>query len=71
LAVNGAIGVEDGFTERVYDLSPCRFSWFDDLPRKFIGIDDNGATLLEHLGDGAFARGDTPCESNDNHGREA
>jgi hypothetical protein len=70
-AVNGAIWVENGMSEHVYDLSPGRFAWFDHLPRKFIGINDDGAALFEHLGDGTFARGDTACEADYDHGRGA
>ena len=67
-AIDGAIGVEDCLTERTHNLSPCRFARFDDVLCKFIGVDDDGAALFEHLGDGALAGGDAACEADHNHG---
>ncbi len=64
-AIEGAVRIEDGLTERFDDLSPGRFARFDDLSSsQFVGIDDDRAALLEHLGDGAFAGGDAACEAN-------
>ena len=67
-AVDGAIRVEGGFTESTHDLSPRCLAWFDDIPRKLIGIDDDGAALLEHFRHGAFASGDAACEADQQHG---
>lgn len=67
-AIDGAIGVEDGLTERAHDLSPCRFAGLYDVLRKLIGVDDDSAALFEHLGDGAFAGGDAACDPDHNHG---
>ena len=68
LAIDGAIGIEHSLSERVHDLSPCRFAGRYDVPRQLIGIDDDGAALLEHLGDGAFAGGNAACEADQHHG---
>ena len=63
-AIEGAVRIEDVRTERFHDLSPGRFARFDDLSYEQVGIDDDRAVLLEHLGDGALARGDAACEAN-------
>ena len=63
-AIEGAVRIEDGRTERFHDLSPGWFARFDDLSYEQVGIDDDRAVLLEHLGDGALARGDAACEAN-------
>ena len=68
LSVERAVWIEDCLTKRLYDFFPGRFTWFDDVSRKFIGIDNDGAALLEHLGDGAFAGGDAACKADHNHG---
>ena len=68
MTIERAIGLEDGLAERIHDLSPCRLAWFDDVPRKFVGINDCCAALLEHSSDGAFAGGDAACEADQNHG---
>jgi len=67
-AVDGAVGIQYSLTEYVDDLSPGRFAGFDDLMGQFVGINDDRAALLEHLGDGAFAGCDTACEADENHG---
>jgi hypothetical protein len=63
-AIEGAIGIQYSLTECVDDFLPSRFAGFDDLMGQFVGIDDNGAALLEHLGHGAFTGRDTACEAN-------
>ena len=68
MTIERAIRVEGGFAERVHDLSPCRLAWLDDVTRKFIGINDDGTAMLEHLGDGALTGGDAACEAEQNHG---
>ena len=68
LAIDGVIGGEYSLTERVHDSSPCRFAGSDDVPCQLVSIDDDGAALLEHLGDGAFAGGDAACEADQQHG---
>ena len=68
MAIEGAVWIEDGLAERFHDLAPGRFAWFDDVSGQFVGIDDDRAALLEHLGDGAFAGGDAACEADQDHG---
>lgn len=68
VAIEAAVGIEDGLAERVDDGSPSRFAGLDDLPRQQVGIDYDRAALLEHLGDGAFAGRDAACEADHNHG---
>ncbi len=67
-AIDGVVGIEDGVTEYSHDLSPSRFARLDDFMGQFVGVDDDCAALLKHLGDGALAGRDAPCESNQNHG---
>lgn len=67
-AIEGAVGIQYSLTECFDDLSPSRFAGFDDVMGQFVGVDDDRAALLEHLGDGAFTGGDTSCEPDDNHG---
>jgi hypothetical protein len=67
-AIEGAVWIEDGLAERFHDFSPSRFAGFDDVMGQFVGVDDDCAALLKHLGDGALAGRDAPCESNQNHG---
>ena len=67
-AIDGPVRVQYVPPECLHDLSPGRFAWLDDVPRRLIGIDDDGAALLEHLGNGAFACGDAACEADQQHG---
>ena len=62
-AIEGAVRIEDGLTERFHDLAPGRLTWFDDFTGQFVGIDNDRAALLEHFGDGALAGGDAACEA--------
>ena len=62
-AIESAVGIQDSLTECFDDLSPSRFARYDDFMGQFVGIDDDRPALLEHLGDGAFAGGDTAGES--------
>jgi hypothetical protein len=68
LPVKRAVLVEHCFSEEFDDLPPSRFAWLHDIAGQFVGIDDDRTALLEHLGDGAFAGGDTACEADQNHG---
>lgn len=68
VAIEGAVGIQDGLTEFVDDFSPGRFAGFDDVMGQFVGVNDDRAAMLEHLGDGALAGGDTACEADQNHG---
>lgn len=70
LAIEGAIGVEDGLAERLEDLSPGWFARLHDVVSQLVGIDDDRAALLEHSGDRTFARGDSAGESYENHDAE-
>ena len=67
LSVEGSVWVEDCLPEQCDDLSPGRLAGFDDFMGQFVGIDDDRAALLEHLGDGTLAGGDAACEANENH----
>jgi hypothetical protein len=70
LAIEGAIGVEDGLAERVDDLFPGWLARLNDLASELVGIDDNRATALEHAGDGTFPGGDPACQAYEYHGAE-
>lgn len=63
-AIEGAVRIEDGLTECFDDLPPGRFARLDDFMGQFVGVDDDRAAMLEHLGDRALAGGDTACEAN-------
>jgi hypothetical protein len=62
-AVEGAIRIKDGLAERFHDLLPSRFVRLYDFMGQLVGIDDDRAALLEHLGDGALAGSDAACEA--------
>ena len=68
LSVERAVLIEHGLPKESDNLSPSRLAWLDDFMGQFVGIDDDRAALLEHLGDGALAGGDTPCKPNEKHG---
>lgn len=68
LSVKRAVLVEDRLSEKCDDLSPSRLAGLNDFTGQFVGIDDDRAVLLEHLGDGALAGGDAACEADQNHG---
>ena len=68
LSVERAVLIEHCLSEQCDDRSPSWFAWFDDFMGQFVGINDDRAALFEHLGDGALAGGDAPCESDQNHG---
>ena len=68
LSVERTVLIEHCFSEERDDLSPSRFARLDDFTGQFVGIDDDRAALLKHLGDGALAGSDAPCESDQNHG---
>ncbi len=68
LAVDAPIGVENVMPEYLHDLAPCRLVRFNDIPRQFIGIDDDSAALFEHGRDCAFTGGDTTGEAHEDHG---
>ena len=67
-AIEGAVRVEDGLAERFHDLTPGRLVRLHNITGQFVGIDDDRAAMLEHLGDGALAGSDTACEADQNHG---
>ncbi len=69
-AIEGAVRIEDGPAEGFHNLSPSRFAWLHDIVGQLVGIDDDCAALLEHLGNGALAGRDAACEANENHGEE-
>lgn len=60
LSIDRAVGVQDGLAKLTHNAAPRRFAWEDDLSRQFIGIDDDGPALLEHLRDSTFPGGNTP-----------
>jgi len=68
MAIEGTVTIKDVVAERVDDLSPGRLAWFDDVSRKFIGIDHDRTPLPKHSGNRAFAGGDAACESDEDHG---
>ncbi len=68
LSVERAILIEYGCPKESDYLSPSRLAWLDDFMSQLVGIDDDCAALLEHLGDSAFAGRDATCESHQNHG---
>ncbi len=63
-AIEGAVRIEDGLTECFDDLQPGRLIRLHDFMGQFVGVDDDRAAMLEHLGDRALAGGDTACEAN-------
>jgi len=67
LSVDRPVSVQDGCSESTDDVSPRRFAWLDHFSCQFVGINDNGPALLEHLRYGAFPGGDTPGESDQDH----
>ena len=71
LSVERAVLIEDGFPKERDDLSPGRLARLGDFAGQFVGIDDDRAASLEHLGDGALAGSDAACEADKNHGRGA
>lgn len=64
VAIEAAVRIEDVPAECVDDGLPGRFAGLDNVPPQQIGIDHDRATLLEYLGDGAFACRDAACEAN-------
>ena len=68
LSIERAVLIEHCLSEERNNFSPGRRAGFDDFMGQFVGIDDDRAALFEHLGDGALAGGDAPCESDQNHG---
>ncbi len=68
--VKRAVLVKHCFSEEFDNLLPGRLAWLHDIAGQFVGIDDDRTALLEHLGGGAFAGGDTACEADQNHGAE-
>ncbi len=68
LSVERAVLIEHGLPKESDNLSPSRLAWLDDFMGQLVGIDDDRAALLEHLGDSAFAGRDATCESHQNHG---
>jgi hypothetical protein len=67
LSVEGAVRVEDCLPKYCDDGSTGRLARLHDIAGQLVGIDDDRAALLEHLGDGALAGGDAACEANENH----
>jgi hypothetical protein len=67
-AIEGAVRIENGFAEGLYDLAPGGLARLHDIVGQLVGIDDRCAALLEHLGDGSFSGGDAACEADNNHG---
>lgn len=70
LAIEAAVRIEDGLAECFDDLPPSRLARLHDIASQLVGIDHHRAALLEHLGDGAFAGGDTACEADQDHAAE-
>lgn len=70
-AIEGLVRIEDGFAKGFDDLAPGGLVRLHGIVGQFVGIDDDRAVLLEHLGDGALAGGDATCEADHNHGRGA
>ena len=68
LSVERAVLIEYCLPEERNNFSPGRRAGFDGFMGQFVGIDDDRAAFLEHLGDGALAGSDAPCESDQNHG---
>ncbi len=55
--VQGAVSIDDRVTERGNDVGECRLAGLYDLARNDVGIDDSGAELGEHVGDGRLPAG--------------
>ena len=68
LPVKRAVLIEHCLSEEFDDLPPSRFTRLHDIASQFVGIDDDRAASLEHLGDSALAGGDAACEANQHHG---
>ena len=68
LPVKRAVLVEDCLSEEFDNLPPGRLAWLHGIAGQFVGIDDDRAALLEHLGDGALTGSDAACEADQNHG---
>ena len=68
MTIDRAIEIQDAPTECPDNLPPCRFAWLNNFTSQFIGIDHDGTAFLEHLCHGTFSSGDTPGESNQDHG---
>jgi len=62
-AIEGAVRVKDGLAEHFHDLAPGRLVRLHDFTGKFVGINDDRAASLEHLGDGALAGSDAARET--------
>lgn len=67
VAVKGAIRIEHALAERRDDFLPGRFAWFHNHTGQCIGIDDDGAALLEYPGYSAFPGSHAACESDQKH----
>ena len=68
-AIECVVRIDDGLAERFHDFSPGRLARLHDFTGQFVGINDDRAALLEHLGDGALAGSDAACEADQNHCR--
>jgi hypothetical protein len=68
LSVERTVLAEYCLPEECNDLPPSRFARLHDIAGQFVGIDDDRAASLEHLGDSALAGGDAACEANQHHG---
>ena len=66
-AVDRPIGVEDCPAEMVHDLPPDRTLRLLDGVGDLVEIDDEGAFIRQHPGDGRFTAGDTACQSDIQH----
>ena len=66
-AVEVSIGCHNGRTPATHDLIVGGGSQLDGAARENVGVDDRGAALREHLGDGRFTAADVARESNEEH----
>lgn len=67
LAVDRPVGLQDALAEHLHDFAPSRLPRPDDVPGELIGIDNDGAAALEHLGDSALPGRDSAGQANHDH----
>ena len=70
VSIDGAVRTQNRFAETFHDLTPGRAPRPYQISSDTVRIDDDCATLLEHLGDRALSRRNASCEPDYHHASE-
>ncbi len=70
VSIDGAVRTQNRFAEAFHDLTPGRAPRPYQISSDAVRIDDDCATLLEHLGDRALSRRNASCEPDYHHASE-